>query len=73
MPPDHLRGRVLAVNGLFVTCSNEIGAFESGAAARLLGLRASMVAGAAVTLGVVAWLGVRARDLLRTERQNPAA
>jgi len=70
VPPDHLRGRVLAVNGLFVTCSNEIGAFESGAAARLLGLRTSMVAGAAVTLGVVAWLGYRARDLLRTERHS---
>ena len=62
---------MLAVNGLFVTCSNEIGAFESGVAARLMGLRASMVAGAAVTLGVVVWLGIRARDLLRTERHTP--
>jgi MFS family permease len=63
VPPDHLRGRVVAVNGLFVTCSNEIGAFESGAAARVLGLQRSMVAGALVTLGVVAWLATRARDL----------
>ncbi len=68
VPPDHLRGRVLAVNGLFVTCSNEIGAFESGVAARVLGLRTSLVAGAAVTLAVVSWLGYRARDLLRAER-----
>lgn len=67
VPPDHLRGRVVAVNGLFVTCSNEIGAFESGAAARVLGLRASMVAGALVTLGAVAWLSLTARDLLRAE------
>jgi hypothetical protein len=67
VPPDHLRGRVVAVNGLFVTCSNEIGAFESGAAARVLGLRASMLAGAAVTLGAVAWLSVKARDLLAAE------
>lgn len=68
VPPDHLRGRVLAVNGIFVTCSNEVGAFESGAAARVLGLRASVVAGASVTLGVVVWLGIAARDLLRDTR-----
>jgi MFS family permease len=72
VPPDHLRGRVLAVNGLFVTCSNEIGAFESGAAARLLGLRASMLAGAGVTLVTVLWLGRKARDLLRAERPHGA-
>ncbi len=68
VPPDHLRGRVLAVNGIFVTCSNEVGAFESGAAARVLGLRTSVLAGASVTLGVVVWLGIAARDLLRDER-----
>lgn len=68
VPPDHLRGRVLAVNGIFVTCSNEVGAFESGAAARVLGLRSSVLAGASVTLGVVVWLGIAARDLLRDER-----
>jgi MFS family permease len=72
VPPDHLRGRVVAVNGLFVTCSNEIGAFESGAAARVLGLRASMLAGAMVTLGAVAWLTLSARDLLRAERPQHA-
>jgi MFS family permease len=71
--PDHLRGRVLAVNGLFVTCSNEIGAFESGAAARVMGLRASILAGAAVTLGTLAWLGWKTRDLLRAEREGRAA
>jgi MFS family permease len=68
VPPDHLRGRVLAVNGIFVTCSNEVGAFESGAAARVLGLRTSVLAGASVTLGVVVWLGIAARDLLRDAR-----
>ena len=64
VPPDHLRGRVLAVNGLFVTASNEIGAFESGAAARVLGLRSSVLAGASVTLLVVVWLWWKARDLI---------
>lgn len=68
VPPDHLRGRVLAVNGIFVTCSNEVGAFESGAAARVLGLRSSVLAGASVTLGVVVWLGLAGRDLLRDRR-----
>ena len=70
VPPDHLRGRVLAVNGIFVTCSNEIGAFESGAAARVLGLRNSVLAGASITLGVVVWLGIVARDLLSNERNQ---
>lgn len=73
VPPDHLRGRVLAVNGIFVTCSNEIGAFESGAAARLFGLRNSVLAGASVTLGVVIWLGIAARDLLRDQRSERGA
>ncbi len=73
VPPDHLRGRVLAVNGLFVTCSNEIGAFESGAAARVLGLRNSMLAGALVTFASVGWVYVKARDLLRAERAASAA
>ncbi len=71
VPPDHLRGRVLAVNGLFVTVSNEVGAFESGAAARLLGLRASVLAGVTVTLGMVVWLGWKTRDLVRAERRPP--
>ena len=68
VPPDHLRGRVVAVNGLFVTCSNEIGAFESGAAARVLGLRPSILAGTAVTFLAVGWVRWKARDLLRAER-----
>jgi MFS family permease len=73
VPPDHLRGRVLSVNGLFVTCSNEVGAFESGAAARLLGLRPSVVAGTAVTLGVVAWLGLFAKEPGKDELKGEAA
>ena len=72
LPPDHLRGRVVAVNGLFVTCSNELGAFESGAAARVLGLRPSILAGTAVTFAAVGWVWVKARDLLRAERAGTA-
>lgn len=65
VPPDHLRGRVLSVNGIFVTCSNELGAFVSGAGARLLGLAPSIIAGAGLTLISVGWMWQRGRDLFR--------
>ena len=56
VPPDHLRGRVLAVNSIFVSASNEIGAFESGVAAKYLGLRSSVLAGSFLTLLSAVWL-----------------
>ena len=52
MPPDHLRGRVQAVNSIFISTSNEIGAFESGLAARLMGTVPSVIFGGVVTLAV---------------------
>ncbi len=52
--PDHMRGRVSAINGLFIGSSNEIGAFESGVAAKLLGLVPSVIFGGCMTLAVVA-------------------
>ena len=52
--PDHIRGRVSAFNGIFLGVSNEIGAFESGLAARLLGLVPSVIFGGTMTLLVVA-------------------
>ena len=51
--PDALRGRVSAVKHLFVSMSNEIGAFESGATAALFGPVASVVGGGLLTIGVV--------------------
>ncbi len=48
--PDHMRGRVSSVNSIFIGSSNEIGAFESGFAARLLGLVPSVVFGGSMTL-----------------------
>ena len=62
-PPDHMRGRVAAVNGIFVSSSNEIGAFESGLAARLFGTVPSVMLGGVVTLGVVAYVYVKSKDL----------
>jgi MFS family permease len=51
--PNEMRGRVSAVNSIFVGSSNEIGAFESGLAAKFLGLVNSIVFGGAMTLLVV--------------------
>jgi MFS family permease len=62
-PPDHMRGRVAAVNGIFVSSSNEIGAFESGLAARLFGTVPSVVLGGMVTLVVVTYVYVKSKDL----------
>ena len=52
--PDNMRGRVSAINGLFIGSSNEIGAFESGVTARLFGLVPSVIFGGSMTLAVVA-------------------
>ncbi len=51
--PDDMRGRVASVSSMFVGSSNELGAFESGFMARLMGLVPSVVFGGCVTLGVV--------------------
>lgn len=66
MTPDQMRGRISAINGIFIGSSNEIGALESGLAASALGLSASIVFGGAMTLFVVAvcWLAApKLRDL----------
>jgi len=66
--PEHLLGRVSAVSQIFIGSSNEIGAFESGLAARLLGVAPSVVFGGTMTLLVVAITAWRAPALrkLRT-------
>jgi len=54
--PDYVRGRVGAVEAVFVGASNQLGAFESGAAAALLGAVPAVVAGGAVTVVIaLAW------------------
>lgn len=52
--PDEMRGRVSSVNSLFVSSSNELGAFYAGSMARLLGLVHAVVLGGFATLGVAA-------------------
>ena len=51
--PNELRGRVMSVNSMFINSSNELGQFESGVAARLLGLVPSVVFGGCMTIAVV--------------------
>ena len=51
--PDEMRGRVASVNSIFIGSSNELGAFESGVAAKLLNLVPSVVFGGCMTLVVV--------------------
>jgi hypothetical protein len=48
--PDHMRGRVGAVNSMFVGSSNELGALESGIAARIFGAPLAVILGGTVTL-----------------------
>ena len=51
--PDHMRGRVSAINGIFIGSSNELGALESGIAASLMGLVPSIIFGGIATIAVV--------------------
>jgi len=51
--PDNMRGRVSSINTIFIGSSNEIGAFESGVAAKLLGVAPSVVFGGTITLIVI--------------------
>ncbi|MDW8851449.1 MFS transporter [Flavobacterium sp. MMLR14_040] len=56
--PDHMRGRVAAVNSMFVGSSNELGAFESGLTAKLMGTVTSVVFGGSMTLLTVLGFGI---------------
>jgi MFS family permease len=51
--PAAMRGRVLAMENVFIGASNELGAFESGVAAALVGLVGAVVLGGAATIGIV--------------------
>ena len=63
MPPDHLRGRVVAVNSIFISSSNELGAFESGSAAKLMGTVPSVIFGGLATVATVGVIWRRSREL----------
>jgi MFS family permease len=68
--PDHMRGRVASVNSMFVGSSNELGAFESGLTAKLMGTVTAVVFGGTMTLITVVTTGIvspsfRALDLTK--------
>ncbi len=72
--PSNMLGRISAVNQIFIGSSNEIGAFESGVAAKLLGTVPSVVFGGVVTVAVTlatAWRVPALRRLDRLEEQVP--
>jgi MFS family permease len=68
--PDAMRGRVSAVNSLFIGASNELGGFESGLVARLFGPVTAVVSGGVGTLLVVTGWTRWFPDLLRFGRLN---
>ena len=73
--PDDKRGRVSAVENVFIGATNELGAFESGVAAQAVGVPATVVGGGLLTLGIVGvwWLKFRQlRDVDRFEDLKPA-
>lgn len=73
--PDELRGRVGAVNALFIECSNELGAYESGLVAFWFGPVVSVVSGGIgtiVVVAVIAWLLPDLRRLGRLKEPDPA-
>ncbi|MDO9373828.1 MAG: MFS transporter [Ferruginibacter sp.] len=67
MTPDELRGRVMSVNSMFINSSNEIGQFESGVAAKLMGVVPSVVFGGCMTIMVVIATWFKAPSLKKLE------
>ncbi|MBE9603781.1 MFS transporter [Acetobacteraceae bacterium H6797] len=61
--PEAMRGRIAAVRSVFIGSSNELGAFESGIAASLLGVSAAIWSGGVITLGIVGITALTMRQL----------
>ncbi len=65
--PDNMRGRVMSVNSMFINSSNELGQFESGVMAKLMGVIPSVVFGGCMTILVVATTWFKAPSLRKME------
>ena len=73
LTPDDKRGRVLAVESVFIGASNELGAFESGVAASAFGTQTAVVSGGIATIAVVGFFWVRFAGLRRVDRFRDVA
>ncbi|RYY47786.1 MAG: MFS transporter [Chitinophagaceae bacterium] len=65
--PDEMRGRVMSVNSMFINSSNELGQFESGLAAKLMGTVRSVIFGGCMTIGIVIFTWFKAPSLRKME------
>jgi MFS family permease len=65
--PDNMRGRVMSVNSMFINSSNELGQFESGVSAKLLGVVPSVIFGGCMTIAVVIVTWIKAPSLRKME------
>ncbi|MDP4199997.1 MAG: MFS transporter [Bacteroidota bacterium] len=70
LTPDSMRGRVSAINSMFIGSSNEIGGFESGLAAKLMGLVPSVIFGGLMTIGVVIGTAILVPQLGRMKKSD---
>lgn len=70
LTPENMKGRVSAVNNIFIGSSNEIGAFESGTVARLMGVVPSVIFGGCMTILVVIVTAFKAPPLRKLENVN---
>lgn len=72
--PDNMRGRVSAVEGIFISSSNELGSFESGFAAKIMGLIPSVIFGTSMTflsVGLASKLSPELKKLDWSEEMRP--
>lgn len=65
--PDHMRGRVMSVNSMFVNSSNELGQFESGLTAKLMGTVPAVIFGGSMTLMIAILTWIKAPKLRKME------
>jgi sugar phosphate permease len=70
LTPENMKGRVSAVNSIFIGSSNEIGAFESGTAAKLLKVAPSVIFGGVMTMLVVGITAIKAPSLRKLQKVN---
>lgn len=70
LTPDEMRGRVSAVNSMFIGSSNEIGAFESGLTAKLMRTVPAVVFGGSMTIGIAFITWLKTKSLTRLSLQD---